>query len=97
ISYYYGAKKYDHIKQTVRLGEAAGLGLGLLFIAIGYLATDYLVALFGITSPDIVASSSEGIKLFFLGYSFIGINFVYMPYYQSIGQIKPSIGITMLR
>lgn len=97
ISYYYGAKKYDHIKQTVRLGEAAGLGLGLLFIAIGYLATDYLVAIFGITSPDIVALSSEGIKLFFLGYIFMGINFVYMTYYQSIGQIKPSIGITLFR
>lgn len=97
ISYYYGAKKYNHIKQTVRLGEAAGLGLGLLFIAIGYLATDYLVAIFGITSPDIVALSSEGIKLFFLGYIFMGINFVYMTYYQSIGQIKPSIGITLFR
>lgn len=97
ISYYYGAKKYDHIKQTVRLGEAAGLGLGLLFIAIGYLATDYLVAIFGITSPDIVALFSEGIKLFFLGYIFMGINFVYMTYYQSIGQIKPSIGITLFR
>lgn len=97
ISYYYGAKKYDYIKQTVRLGEAAGLGLGLLFIAIGYLATDHLVAIFGITSPDIVALSSEGIKLFFLGYIFMGINFVYMTYYQSIGQIKPSIGITLFR
>src|SRR5699024_1655500 len=68
-----------------------------LFIAIGYLATDYLVAIFGITSPDIVALSSEGIKLFFLGYIFMGINFVYMTYYQSIGQIKPSIGITLFR
>src|SRR5699024_902572 len=34
ISYYYGAKKYDHITQTVRLGEAACLRLVLLFIAI---------------------------------------------------------------
>src|SRR5699024_1777915 len=53
--------------------------------------------IFGITSPDIVALSSEGIKLFFLGYIFMGINFVYMTYYQSIGQIKPSIGITLFR
>lgn len=97
ISYYYGAKKYDHIRQTVRLGEAAGLALGLIFIVIGYLATDYLVAIFGITSQDIAALSAEGIKLFFLGYIFMGINFVYMTYYQSIGQIKPSIGITLFR
>src|SRR5699024_4077585 len=94
ISYYYGAKKYDHIDQSVRLGVVAGLCVGLLSIEIGYLATDYLVAIFGITSPDIVAFSSEGIKLFFLGYIFMAIKFVYMTYYQSIGQIKPSIGIT---
>src|SRR5699024_6834200 len=97
ISYYYCAKKYDHIKLIVRLGVAAGLGLWLLFIAVGYLATDYLVAIFGITSPDIVALSSEGIKLFFLGYLFMGIIFVYMTYYQSIGQIKTSMGITLFR
>src|SRR5699024_1922354 len=63
----------------------------------GYLATDYLVAIFGITSPDIVALSYEGIKLFFLGYLFMGVNFVYMTYYQSIGRIKPSIVITFAR
>src|SRR5699024_3172559 len=97
ISYYYGAKKYDHIKQTVRLGETAGLGLGLLFFSISYLATDYLVAIFGITSSDIVASSSQGIRLFFLGYIFMGIKFVYMTYYQSSVQIKPSIGSTLFR
>src|SRR5699024_12256152 len=32
FSYYYGAMNSDHIKQTVRLGEAAGPGLGLVFI-----------------------------------------------------------------
>src|SRR5699024_12368567 len=35
------------------------------------------------------------IKLFFLVYNFMGINFVYITYYQCIGQIKPSIGITL--
>src|SRR5699024_2646847 len=97
IGYYYGAKNYNHITQIVRLGAAAGRGLGLLLIAIGYPATAHLLAIFGITSPDIVALSSEGIKLFFLGYIFMGIKFVYMTYYQSIGQIKPSIGITLFR
>lgn len=97
ISYYFGAKKYGHIRQTVKLGEATGLVLGILFIAIGYLGADYLVAIFGITSPEIVSLSIEGIKLFFLGYLFMGINFVYLTYYQSIGDIKPSIGITLFR
>src|SRR5699024_4640273 len=96
-SYHHGAKKYDDVRLAVRLGEPAGHGLVLVFIAFVYRATGCLVELLGITSPDIVALSSEGIKLFFLGYIFMGINFVYMTYYQSIGQIKPSIGITLFR
>jgi len=73
------------------------LTLGLLFIGIGFFGADYLVSIFGITSTEISILASDGLKLFFLAYLFMGINFIYMTYYQSIGQIKPSIGITVFR
>src|SRR5699024_10865140 len=41
--------------------------------------------------------ATRGLKLFFLGYLFMGINFIYMTYYQAIGNIRPSIGITLYR
>ncbi|MGM8365690.1 MATE family efflux transporter [Virgibacillus sp. W0181] len=97
ISYYYGAKKFTAIKTTVQIAEVTGLALGLLFIGIGYFGADYLVSIFGITSSHIASLATNGLKLFFLGYIFMGINFIYMTYYQSIGQIKPSIGITVFR
>lgn len=97
ISYYYGAKKSDMIKKTVQIAEIIGLALGLLFIGIGFFGADYLVSIFGITSTEISILASDGLKLFFLAYLFMGINFIYMTYYQSIGQIKPSIGITVFR
>jgi putative MATE family efflux protein len=97
ISFYYGAGANDKIKQTVKVAEWNGLFLGLLFILIGYFGADYLVSIFGITSPDITALTTRGIKLFFLGYLFMGINFIYMTYYQSIGYVAPSIGITVFR
>src|SRR5699024_12329071 len=37
------------------------------------------------------------LKLFFVRFLFVGINFIYMSYYQSIGNIKPSIGIALFR
>ncbi|MBP2259121.1 MATE family efflux transporter [Virgibacillus alimentarius] len=97
ISYYYGAKQAESIKKTVKIAETTGISLGLLFLAIGYFGATQLVAIFGIESESIVDLATTGLKLFFLGYLFMGINFIYMTYYQSIGNIKPSIGITLFR
>lgn len=97
ISYYYGARSYESISKAVRIAERTGLALGLLFIGIGFYGADYLVAIFGVESEEIFQMATVGLKLFFLGYLFMGINFVYMTYYQSIGRIKPSIIITLAR
>lgn len=97
ISYYYGAKKYTSIKQTVKIAEVTGVLLGVLFLAIGYFGADLLVSIFGVETEEIQELAVKGIKLFFLGYLFMGINFIYMTYYQSIGYVRPSVGITLFR
>ncbi|MEN1966507.1 MATE family efflux transporter [Lentibacillus sp. N15] len=97
ISYYYGAKQDDSIKQTVKIAEITGLILGLLFLGIGYAGADVLVAIFGVADEETAALAAKGIKLFFLGYLFMGTNFIYMTYYQSIGYVRPAISITLFR
>ncbi|SHH78442.1 putative efflux protein, MATE family [Virgibacillus chiguensis] len=97
ISYYYGAKKFTSIKETVKIAELTGFLLGGLFLVIGYLGADLLVSIFGIESNEIKNLAVRGIKLFFLGYLFMGVNFIYMTYYQSIGYVRPSVGITLFR
>lgn len=97
ISYYHGAKQDASIKQTVKIAEITGLILGLIFLAIGYVGADVLVAIFGVTDEATAKLATKGIKLFFLGYLFMGTNFIYMTYYQSIGYVRPAIGITLFR
>ena len=97
VSFYYGAQRDESIKKTVKLAEMTGLALGVLFLAIGYLGAEHLVAIFGVESEEIAHLAVKGLKLFFLGYLFMGINFVYMTYYQSIGYVRPSIYITVVR
>src|SRR5699024_1072891 len=46
---------------------------------------------------DIYLLSLHDALPIFIGYLFMGINFVYMTYYQSIGNVKPSITITVFR
>lgn len=97
ISFYYGAKEFKAIRDTVKIAEKTALALGLLFIVIGFVGADFLVSIFGVSSGEINALATSGIKLFFIGYLFMGINFIYMTYYQSIGYVKPSVGITVFR
>ena len=97
ISYFYGANLTSHIKETIKIAEKSAVVIGGLFLVIGYFAADYLVAMFGITSTEITDLAVTGIRLFFIGYLFMGINFIYLTYFQAIGQIKPSIWITLFR
>lgn len=87
----------DRIKETVNIAEKSALLLGALFLIVGITGTPVLVSLFGVSSDEIKTLAIQGIKLFFTGYLFIGINFIYMTYYQSIGQIGPAILIIVMR
>ncbi|WP_010530278.1 MATE family efflux transporter [Lentibacillus jeotgali] len=97
ISFYYGAKKYESIKNTVKVAEITGLVLGISFLAIGWFGAGGLVSIFGVETEAIRQLAIKGITLFFTGYLFMGINFIYMTYYQSIAYVVPSIGITLFR
>ncbi|WP_226671113.1 MATE family efflux transporter [Metabacillus litoralis] len=97
ISYYHGAKKSDRIKETVKIGEKTSFILGCSLLLIGLFAAPLLVSLFGLESNEVRKLAVDGIRLFFIGYLFLGFNFVYMTYFQSIMKIRPSITIILLR
>lgn len=97
ISYYHGAGSKAAIKDSVRIGERTAAGLGIVLLIIGVLAARSLVSLFGVESEDVTDLAVNGIRLFFTGYLFLGFNFVYMTYFQSVGQIRPSTTIIVLR
>lgn len=97
ISYYYGAGLLDRIKETIKIAEKTAIGIGGLFLIIGFFFADTLVAMFGVTSLEITDLAVTGIRLFFTGYIFMGINFIYLTYFQSIGHVRPSLMITLFR
>ncbi|MBM7602532.1 putative MATE family efflux protein [Metabacillus crassostreae] len=97
ISYYHGAKEKGRIKESVLIGEKAAFILGAILLLIGLAAAPLLVSLFGLESNDVRNLAVDGIRLFFIGYLFLGFNFVYMTYFQSIMNIRPSIIIILLR
>ncbi|MGE7981579.1 MATE family efflux transporter [Solibacillus sp. NPDC093137] len=97
VSYYHGSKKKAQLKETLALAEKTALILGVTLFVIGYLLAPQLVQLFGVDDPAIVQLAVEGIRLFFIGYLFIGISFVYMTYFQSVGKVWSATVIIVMR
>jgi len=97
ISYYHGAKATQRIKDTIKVALTVAIAAGLIAFTIGQIWTREIVSIFGDFSPEIVAMAMTGIRLFFIAYLFMGINFVMMSYFQSVAQIRMAIWITASR
>lgn len=97
ISYYHGANKKLQMQETLALAEKTAVGLGLTLFVIGYVFAPSLVRLFGVNDSAIIELAGEGIRLFFIGYLFIGISFVYMTYFQSVGKVWSATAIILCR
>ncbi|SDJ46634.1 MATE family efflux transporter [Salimicrobium halophilum] len=97
ISFYHGAGEKERIRASLKIGEKTSLVLGATLLTVGLIAAPALVSLFGLESDNVRTLAIEGIRLFFFAYLFLGFNFVYMTYFQSIGHIRQAMTIILLR
>ncbi|WP_409341936.1 MATE family efflux transporter [Paenibacillus sp. MBLB4367] len=97
ISYYRGAKRHDRERQTIRIAVITAVGVGMGVFLIGLIAADGIVSLFGTFTGEVRAMAATGIRLFFIAYLFMGVNFVMMTYFQSTDQVKMATWITVAR
>lgn len=96
-SYHYGAQLYQRIRIFVRIALLGGFGLGIFIFIFGILGKNLIISLFAIEAPAIVDYTKMGIAYFFAGYLFLGINMVFVEFYQSIGKIRLATWITLSR
>ncbi|MGO4547857.1 MATE family efflux transporter [Paenibacillus sp. 2TAB23] len=97
ISYYHGAKQEEKKRRTIRIATATALGAGAVLLLIMQLAAMPIISLFGNFSDSVTGHAENGLRIFVMAYLFMGINFVMMTYYQSIGKVKMAVWITAAR
>lgn len=97
VSFYYGAKLYERMRASLRMAVISALVIGIASFLIGLFFAGPLTLLFNATEVTLYNMTVNGIHLFFINYLFLGINVVYATYYQSIGQVKLSLIITVAR
>ncbi|MBK3493668.1 MATE family efflux transporter [Viridibacillus sp. YIM B01967] len=97
VSFHFGAKLFDRLQAFLKLGLITGVGFGVVILLMGWFLADPMIALFGVTDPEVTAFTKEGISYFFIGYLFLSFNLIMAEYYQSIKRIRLSMIIIILR
>lgn len=97
VSFYYGAKLYERMEESLRFAVITALSFGLLSFGLGFGFAGPLTLMFNAEDPALYDLTVTGIRLFFINYIFLGINIVYSTYYQSVGLVKLSLLITVSR
>lgn len=97
VSFNYGAQLKERIDQVLKLGLNTGIIFGGSILLIGWFLSKPLIALFGVADPEVIAFTSEGINLFFIGYLFLSFNLIHAEYFQAIKQIRLSMVIIVMR
>ncbi|MEC5423221.1 MATE family efflux transporter [Virgibacillus sp. C22-A2] len=97
ISYYHGAGLPGRKEQTIKIALKVAILAGIAACLIGQAGARQIVSIFGDFPEDIMEIATTGIRLFFIAYLFMGINFVMMTYFQSVAQIRMAIWITASR
>ncbi|GAB6992069.1 MATE family efflux transporter [Paenibacillus pini] len=97
ISYYRGAKLRLHELQTIRLAVITAFVTGVAVFIAGLIGANAIVSVFGEFTAEVRSLAVMGIRIFFIAYMFMGINFVMMTYFQATEQVRVAIYITFSR
>jgi Na+-driven multidrug efflux pump len=97
VSYYHGAGEEERKRQMIRIAVWTALGAGIGLLLLAQAIARPIVGIFGDFPESVTGYAVGGLRIFVMAYVFMGINFVMMTYYQSIGNVRMAAWITMAR
>ena len=96
IGYNFGAERHDRVKQAVRYGMI----ISTIIVTVGFIViegfAEKLVIIFN-NDPPLVEVTSHGIRIFLMMLPFVGAQIIITNYFQSIGKVKISMFLSLLR
>lgn len=96
ISYNFGAKQFDRVRETVKLG----ITYATIIVTIGYIITRFfpalLVSIFN-REEELMAFGVMAIRSWFLLLPFVGFQIIASNFFQAIGRAKTAMFLTLTR
>lgn len=96
VGYNYGAKKYDRVKEAVRYAIIAAT----IIVSVGFIVVELfpkqLISIFN-NDAELMEIGISGMRLFLCMLPLIGGQIIVTNYFQSIGKVKISMFLSLLR
>ena len=96
IGYNFGAEKHDRVNQAVKYGIIAAT----IIVTVGFIViegfSEKLVIIFN-SDPQLISITSYGMRVFLIMLPLIGGQIIVTNYFQSIGKVKISMVLSLLR
>ena len=86
IGYNYGAKKYDRVKEALKLAIIAATIIVTIGFAVTHLFSQQLMAMFNSEDTELIKIGSHAMKIFLIFLPVIGFQIVSSNYFQAVGK-----------
>ncbi len=96
LGYNYGAKNYQRVEATWRVGIAIATGIVLLGFILVQLFPQAIISLFS-TDPAILRLGSKALRTYLLVLPFLGFQIISTIYFQSIGHARTAMFASLMR
>ncbi len=98
ISENYGKNHFDRAKKLLKMGLCASLVMELAIVSGVWAKTDALIAVFNSEHNTALLSYAHvGLRLYFLGFLFAGINIMLVAYFSAVDNAKTAIAGSVSR
>ena len=96
LGYNYGARKYDRVKQTLKLSVFAATGVMFLGFLIVELFPITLMSLFS-KDPELIRVGANGMRIYLMMLPIIGFQVTVVGYFQATGKPRKSLFLSLSR
>ena len=90
----YGAKKYDRIKQGVKISMELVIGLAIVLSVLGYIFAYELIAIFN-DDPEVIRIGAINFRILSTSYWLFGLSEVYGAFIRGAGKAVPPMLISV--
>ena len=97
ISFNYGAKSYQRVKDTLRIAMIAATGIAVFAFVMVETLPGVIVKLFNSSDAGLLDLGKEGLRLGLMALPFVGFQVVAGNFFQSMGKAKIAVVLTLLR
>ena len=97
IGFNYGAKSYSRVKEALKIAMISASGIALLAFALVQIFPEPIVQVFNSSDSGLLDFGKDGLRIGLLALPVVGFQVVVGNFFQSMGQAKIAVLLTLLR